>query len=477
MKILLTGATGYIGQRLLPALLQNGHEVVCCVRDKNRINIKKYKANVSVMEVDLLDKASLENIPVDIDAAYYLVHSMSSTADFDVAEKESAENFANRMGETTARQIIFLSGIVNDKQLSKHLSSRKQVEETLEKGRIAVTTLRAGIIVGSGSASFEIIRDLAEKLPVMIAPKWVNTKCQPIGIRNVVEFLAGVLGKEDTYGKHYDIYGPDTLTYKQMLLQFAEERKLKRYILTVPVMTPKLSSYWLYFVTSISYMLAKNLVESMKVDVVAEKNDLAGKLGIHLLSYREAIRIAFDKIEQNIVLSTWKDALSSPTFSKGMSKFIKVPEFGVFTDKKSVTVENPEVILDRIFAIGGDSGWYYASWLWEFRGFIDKLFGGVGLGRGRKNKSEITAGETLDFWRVIYSNREQKRLLLYAEMRLPGEAWLEFRLTKDNVLMQTATFRPLGLMGRLYWYLVLPFHYFIFNGMIQKINESPKTQS
>jgi len=469
MKILLTGANGYIGQRLLPALLESGHEVVCCVRDINRIDLRKYaSAGVTVIETDLLKPESLMKIPNDIDAAYYLVHSMGTDGAFDELEQQAAKNFSQRINQTAARQLIYLSGIVNDAELSKHLSSRKNVEDILSRGTVPTTVLRAGIIVGSGSASFEIIRDLAEKLPVMIAPKWLYTRCQPIAIRNVIQFLSGVLFREDCYHKHFDIYGPDTLTYKDMLLQFAQVRRLKRWIITVPVMTPKLSSYWLYFVTSTSYPLAKNLVESMKVDVVAEPNDLAQRLHITPISYKEAIRIAFDKIEQNLVLSSWKDALGIPVFDKAFSQFIQVPEFGTFTDKKSLPTEDPARALDRIFAIGGESGWYYGHWLWEFRGFIDKLFGGVGLQRGRKNKAEIAVGESLDFWRVIYASREEKRLLLYAEMKLPGEAWLEFRL-KGDTIYQTATFRPLGLPGRLYWYLVLPFHFFLFNGMIRKI--------
>jgi uncharacterized protein YbjT (DUF2867 family) len=469
MKILLTGANGYIGQRLLPALLEQGHQVVCCVRDVNRIDLRKYQsAGVSVIETDLLKMESLAKIPNDIDAAYYLVHSMGTDGAFDALEQQAAKNFIERIDRTSARQLIYLSGIVNDADLSKHLASRKNVEDILAAGSVPTTVLRAGIIVGSGSASFEIIRDLAEKLPVMVAPKWLYTRCQPVAIRNVIQFLSGVLFRADCYDQHFDIYGPDTLTYKQMLLQFAQVRGLKRWIITVPVMTPKLSSYWLYFVTSTSYPLAKNLVESMKVDVVAEPNDLAERLHIRLISYKEAIQIAFDNIEQNLVLSSWKDALGMPVFDRAFSEYIQVPEFGTFTDKKSIETQDPQRALDRIFAIGGESGWYYGHWLWEFRGFIDKLFGGVGLQRGRKNKSEIAVGESLDFWRVIYASREEKRLLLYAEMKLPGEAWLEFRMEENNI-HQTATFRPLGLPGRLYWYLVLPFHFFIFNGMIKKI--------
>lgn len=469
MKILLTGASGYIGKRLLPILLEQEHEVICLVRDKARFNTEMYKGKkVTVEEADLLNADSLKEVTKQFDVAYYLVHSMGGS-NFSDKEKASAKNFVKFIDETSAKQVIYLGGIVNEEKLSKHLTSRKAVEDILSKSKVPLTALRAGIIVGSGSASFEIIRDLVEKLPVMIAPKWLETKCQPIAIRNVVQFLCSVAGKEDTYNNNFDIYGPDTLTYKQMLQQFAEVRKLKRKIIIVPVMTPRLSSYWLYFVTSTSYELAKNLVESMKIDVVGRPNNLAEQLNIDLIPYKEAIRIAFDKIEQNLVLSSWNDSSFTDRFSKSLSHYIKVPEFGVFTDKQSQKTKDADKALDRIFSIGGRSGWYYANWLWGFRGFLDRLFGGVGLRRGRKNAREVAPGEALDFWRVIHSSRKEKRLLLYAEMKVPGEAWLEFKIGDDNCVKQTATFRPLGLWGRLYWYSMLPFHFFIFKGMLNKI--------
>lgn len=468
MKILLTGATGYIGKRLLPVLLRQGHELVCAVRDSGRIDLKKYKPEkVSLIECDLMDSESLKKLPLDIDAAYYLVHSMTG-ANFEKYEKESAEHFVKYLDATTARQLIYLGGIVNSKILSAHLSSRKHVEEILSQSKVPLTTLRAGIIVGSGSASFEIIRDLVEKLPVMIAPKWLETQCQPIAIRNVIQFLSGVLNDEHTFGKHYDIYGPDILSYKQMLLGFAEVRNLNRKIFIVPVMTPRISSYWLYFVTSTSYRLAQNLVESMKIDVVATPNELAKELDIELIPYKKAIQMAFDKIEQNLVLSAWNDS-GSMVFEKGLASHIEVPIFGVFQDKKAEKAANPQSSLNKIFGIGGRSGWYYANWLWAIRGWLDRLFGGVGLRRGRKNASEVSPGDALDFWRVIYADRSEGRLLLYAEMKLPGEAWLEFTIDKENNVHQTATFRPQGLAGRLYWYAMLPFHHFIFRGMLHKI--------
>lgn len=469
----MTGVTGYIAQRLLPVLLQDGHHVVCCVRDKNRFTNKYAAENISIIEVDFLNKDSLQNIPGDVDIAYYLIHSMSSeTGDFTSMEQTCAINFKDRMQQTNVRQVIYLSGIVNESSLSRHLTSRKNVEDILTQSTFPVTTLRAGIIVGSGSASFEIIRDLVEKLPVMVAPRWLKTKCQPIAIRNVVEFMCGVIGRNETYNRTYDIGGPDILNYKEMLLRFAKVRGLKRSIMIVPVMTPKISSYWLYFVTATSYTLAKNLVNSMKVEVICQPNNLATLLGISLIDYDTSIQLAFDKIEQNQVLSSWKDAQSSGILKKGMAHYIEVPVNGCYKDIRIRKTMNPQVTLDKIWAIGGKTGWYYGNFLWEMRGIIDQVMGGVGMRRGRKSLTEVSAGEALDFWRVLIASKEEKRLLLYAEMKLPGEAWLEFKLDEKNVLTQTATFRPLGLLGRMYWYLVLPFHGLIFKGMIKKLVEN-----
>jgi uncharacterized protein YbjT (DUF2867 family) len=470
MKILLTGATGYIAKRLLPSLLAGGHEITCCVRDIQRFDASRYNSDrLKVIQVNFLERSTLESIPEEIDAAYYLVHSMSaSTGSFDEMEKLSAINFRDRMARTRVRQVIYLSGIVNTGKLSRHLASRKTVEDVLATGQYRLTTLRAGIILGSGSASFEIIRDLVEKLPVMVAPRWLNTRTQPIAVSNVVGFLYGVLMKESCFDQSFDIGGPDILTYKEMLLRFAAVRNLKRRVYVVPVMTPRLSSYWLYFVTSTSYKLAVNLVDSMKVEVVCRENDLHNELGIRLMTYEEAIRSAFEKTENQNVASSWTDALSGPGLERGVSDLISVPVNGCFRDIRKRAVSEKEVVLDRIWSIGGRTGWYYANWLWGIRGFLDKLSGGVGLRRGRKNEREISPGDALDFWRVLYASRSAGRLLLYAEMKLPGEAWLEFRI-ENNTLIQTATFRPLGLKGRLYWYSMMPLHEFVFRGMANRL--------
>lgn len=471
MKILVTGATGYIGKRIIPLLLDQGHTVVCAVRGKLRTE-KKYseEENLHVVEADFLKPESLKNIPKDIDAAYYLIHSMSNSVDkFHKLEEECALNFKNYIETTNVKQVIYLSGITNDTKLSKHLLSRKNVEETLKSNVYALTVFKAGIIVGSGSASFEIIRDLVEKLPIMIAPKWLNTKTQPIGVRDVLAFLTKGLGKEKLYNTSHDIFGPEIMTYKQMLLQFANIRKLKRHIITVPVMTPKLSSYWLYFVTSTSYKLASSLVNSMGIEIIGEKSNINQFLEIKPMTYKQAVEVAFVKIEGNEIVSSWKDAFISSRNNKRVStKYLKVPKFGCFKDIKERHVKDENRTLEKIWAIGGENGWYYGTTLWKIRGYLDKLVGGIGLRRGRTNKTDIKTGDALDFWRVLLADKEQKRLILFAEMKLPGEAWLEFQVAKGKVY-QRATFRPRGLWGRLYWYSVLPFHGFIFNGMINKL--------
>jgi uncharacterized protein YbjT (DUF2867 family) len=475
MKILLTGASGYIGKRLLPVLVDLGYEVICCVRDTKRFNPpESLRSRIKIVQVDLLDKASLGNIPKDIDGAFYLVHSMSTSSDYQALELESAVNFRKAIDQTKVQHVVYLSGIINESALSKHLASRKNVEVELGKGKYNFTTLRAGVIIGSGSASFEIMRDLVEKLPIMITPKWLNTRCQPIGISDVIKFLSKTIFNQETYNKDFDIGGPDILSYKEMLLELGRKRNLKRYIFIVPVMTPKLSSYWLYFVTSTSYKLAIALVNSMKIEVICRNDSLNKILGIETISYRESLERAFSKIERNEVISSWKDAFISSDFSFNISEFIQVPTFGCYKDIREKTIINRDDAINKIWSIGGENGWYYGNWLWRIRGFMDKMAGGVGLRRGRTSENSLNVGDALDFWRVLYADKKEGRLLLYAEMKLPGEAWLEFKIIDDK-LIQTATFRPLGLIGRLYWYAVLPFHGLIFNGLIQKLTANSKS--
>jgi uncharacterized protein YbjT (DUF2867 family) len=471
MKILLTGANGYVGKRLLPELLAQGHEVVCCVRDKTRLGLDAITmARISIWEIDFLDEVDYKNCPEGIDIAYFLIHSMSSSTDsFDKMEAITAQNFNKYSNHMNIKQVIYLSGIVNDPKLSKHMLSRNNVEKILYAGKPQLTVLKAGIIVGSGSSSFEIIRDLCEKLPVMITPKWVLTKTQPIAIRDVIHYLIGVQNKEECFNESFDIGGPNIITYKQMMQLYAKTRGVKLAIWTIPIMTPKISSYWLYFVTSTSHKLAMNLVDSMKVEVICNDNRLQKILNIKPISYVDAIKLAFEKIEQNLVISSWKDSLSSSSFKYSFSNYIQVPNFGCLKVSKKIAITNPERILENIWSIGGDNGWYYGDWMWQLRGFVDKVFGGVGLRRGRTSPTHLDNGDALDFWRVILADKQEKRLLLFAEMRLPGEAWLEFRIDENNVLHQIATFRPIGILGRLYWYSMVPFHFFIFDGMIKNI--------
>jgi uncharacterized protein YbjT (DUF2867 family) len=474
MKILLTGANGYVGKRLLPELLKQGHEIVCCVRDKTRLGLDAITlARISIWEIDFLNDIDFEKCPEGIDIAYFLIHSMSSsTNSFEKMEAIAAQNFNKYSNHMNIKQVIYLSGIVNDPKLSKHMRSRNNVEKILNSGQPKLTVLKAGIIVGSGSSSFEIIRDLCEKLPLMITPKWVLTKTQPIAIRDVIQYLIGVQNKQECFNESFDIGGPNIITYKQMMQLYAKTRGISLAIWTIPIMTPKLSSYWLYFVTSTSYKLAMNLVDSMKVEVVCNDNRLQKILAIKPISYVDAIKLAFEKIEQNLVISSWKDSLSSSEFKNNFSNYIQVPNFGCLKVSKKIQITNPEQILENIWSIGGEKGWYYGNWMWQLRGIIDKLLGGVGLGRGRTSPTHLENGDCLDFWRVLLADKKEKRLLLFAEMKLPGEAWLEFRIDENNILHQIATFRPIGILGRMYWYSMIPFHFFIFDGMIKNIAKS-----
>jgi len=470
LKILLTGATGYIGKRLLPVLIEMGHEVVCCVRDRERMRVDPDWADrITVVEVDFLLKQTLKKIPKDIDGAYYLIHSMTSTTKgFDLAESLSAHNFKDYLNTTQVKHVVYLSGIANDPKLSMHLASRKNVEDILNEGKFKFTTLRAGIIIGSGSSSFEIIRHLVEKLPVMIAPLWLLTRSQPIAIHDVIYCLDKVLFKKECFNRNYDIGGPDVMTYKEMLMELARVRGLKRRIYAIPVLFPRLYSVWLFLFTPASFPLAQHLVNSMRVEVVARDDRLHRLLGVCPMTYYEAVEAAFVNIRQNSIISSWTDALTRNRLSPKLSKYVKIPKHGCFIDKRFEEVQDIELVTNRIWSIGGDKGWYYANWLWQLRGMTDRLIGGVGLARGRRSPDRINPGDTLDCWRVLVADKQNHRLLLYAEMKLPGEAWLEFKI-KNNTLTQTATFRPKGLSGRMYWYLWMLIHRSVFKGMIRKL--------
>lgn len=503
MKILVTGANGYIGKRLIANLLHLGHEIYALVRDPSRFDTSKFLDSrinylyelkdkfleqdissltqkvdqLKIIKGDLLQQESLTEIPKDIDVAFYLVHSMSTSnrKDFVDMEARCARNFLEAINQTDCKQVIYLSGISNSNELSKHLSSRRNVEYILKEGKFCLTILRAAIIIGSGSASFEIIRDLVEKIPIMITPKWLDTRCQPISVRNVIQYLIGVMLKEEAYNQVFDIGGPDILTYKEMLLGYAKVRGLKRLIYTLPVMTPTLSSYWLNFITSTNYALARTLVSSLKNEVICLNKGIEKIVDIKCYDYEESILRALYQISQDKVLSSWKEAYNSKSHLAGTDLInVEVPKHGCLFDKQEIIFDRDyKEIKENIWSIGGNRGWYYWDWAWVIRGYLDSIFGGVGLRRGRREDLNLKPGDALDFWRVIKADEDNMHLVLFAEMKLPGEAWLEFKIERlpdgRTKLKQTATFRPHGLWGRLYWFLMFPAHIFIFRGMAERI--------
>lgn len=478
-RVLITGASGYIGTRLLAAYAETDVEVMVLVRSKARLNQqirRRMGERLHVLECDFSKTISSELVSQithqgDFDAAYYLLHSMSVTSAYAELEKSCAVHFTELLDQLNCLQIVYLGALkpnIEKGKLSKHLGSREEVYETLMRSKIPVTVLRASIIVGSGSSSFEIVRDLAEKLPVMITPKWVRVECQPIAVRNVIQYLVSVVGHKDCIGKDFDIGGPEILTYKDLLLQYAKVRGLKRWTIPVPWFSPKLSSYWLYFITATNMTLAKSLVGSLSMRTVCQNHDIGEILPQSLLSYEEAIERALSRIAQNRVPSTWYDSLVSGKLSHSQLWNIKVPEHGVYVDEQTASVKNEEASKEKVWSLGGDYGWPSMNWAWRLRGELDKLFGGIGLRRGRRHPTELRNGDALDFWRVLLADKEEGRLILYAEMKLPGEAWLEFSVERGR-LTQRAVFRPCGLLGRMYWWFTMPVHLWLFPQMAKHL--------
>jgi uncharacterized protein YbjT (DUF2867 family) len=466
-KILVTGATGFIGKRLIYQLLDLGHEVYALSRIRGVSLGSITHPKLHVIWGDLKYPETVDPFPKDLDAAYYLIHSMAEkTEDLIKLEEGTAIHFVEKIEQTECKQVIFLGGIIDEIQtLSAHLASRKKVEEILKKSKVPLTVLRASIIIGAGSASFEIIRDLVEKLPVMVAPRWVLSKCQPIFIIDVLFYLTGALLKKEMYHQTYEIGGPDVFTFKEVLLRYAAFRKLKRWIIEVPVLTPKLSSYWLVFITSVRFSLCSYLVESMKYNSVCHDKRIQDVLPHVCINFEESLKRAFLKISQNEVVSTWMDSWLIESNNPDIRQFIEVPTEGCLTDCQKMPLGLPkEEVIGRIWSIGGKNGWYGLNWAWKIRGLMDKFVGGAGLNRGRRHPTEVEVGDSIDFWRVVKADKESGHLILYAEMKLPGEAWLEFKI-QDDVLYQTATFRAKGIFGRCYWYAMLPFHFFIFRKM------------
>lgn len=474
-KIFITGANGFVGKRLIVDLLGQGHEIYALCRIKGAKIFPEDKANLHYIWGDLRNADTLEKIPKHIEAAYYLVHSMSEIVGNLVdTEMEVVEQFLKGIKNTCIQQIIYLGGIINDEsKLSPHLKSRLLVEEALKKSGIPCTVLRASIIIGAGSASFEIIRDLCEKLPIMLAPKWVNSLCQPIAIGDVLFYLSAVLLNQKCMNQTFDIGGPEVFTFKDVMLRYSAFRGLKRWIINVPVLTPRLSSYWLVFITSVRYSLCSYLVESMKTNTIVQKNEIQAIIPHSCLSYVEALKLAFQNISQNEVVSSWMDSWEILGTNPNIENYIEVPKEGCLRDERRVLIkDSKQATFERIMRIGGVNGYYGLKWAWHLRGLLDQMIGGVGLNRGRRHPFELQVGDSIDFWRVIFVDKEKGGLILYAGMKLPGEAWLQFNIEEKNqewFLVQTATFRPKGILGRLYWYALIPFHPIIFKKMARAL--------
>lgn len=478
MHVLVTGANGYIGQRLIRALLDAGHEITAVVRDRHRFPAAEYGAEESqlhVVEADFLEASSLGNLPHGVDAGYYLIHSMGAGGGFSEREELCARNFSDAAVSSGWKRIIYLGGLASeDDLLSEHLASRVRVEQILGDCGVPFTGLRASIIVGSGSASFEIIRDLSEKLPVLVTPRWVHTRCQPIAVSNVLEYLIGVASHPETAGCSYDIGGPEVMSYLDLIQGYCKVRGLRRLYLPTRLLSPRLSSGWLCLLTSTSFPLARALVDSLTHETVCHDSKIREVIPLKLLTYREAVERALARIAQNLVPSSWIDSLAAGTLSPHLFDAVKVPEHGVYHDTRTVPITAPrEAVIARVWSIGGVNGWPSMNWAWKLRGVVDKLLGGTGIRRGRRHPTELRPGDALDFWRVLLVDPAKGRLILYAEMKLPGEAWLEFALEDlpdgKPGLRQTATFRPHGVLGRLYWLAVLPFHFLLFPRMVRRL--------
>lgn len=476
--VVVLGATGYVGGRLVPALLAKGFRVRATGRSLHKLQSRVWASDprVELCAVDVHDPDSLRQALAGAAAAYYLIHSMNpNSGDFESADRTAANNMVRISAECGVKRIIYLGGLGEaDGKLSKHLRSRNEVSEILKSGPVPVTVLRAAMIIGSGSASFEILRYLIDRLPVMVTPQWVRTPNQPIAIRNVIGYLSGCLDEPATAGRSFDIGGPDVVTYQDLMDMYAEVAGLrKRFVIPVPVLTPRLSSLWIHLVTPVPSYIAMPLTEGLTNEVVCQDDDIRRILPQELLTCREAMRRALDLSRADEIETHWADAGVMPKFALAQPGDPEWAGGTLLCDERVRTVDvSADALWEVIRRIGGRSGWYHATWLWMLRGWLDRLWGGVGLRRGRRHPTEIAAGDALDFWRVI-DVQPARRLLLEAEMKLPGRATLEFILDPQTdgrvTLVQRARFKPKGLWGIVYWYVLVPFHHYIFGGMMDKI--------
>lgn len=480
--VAIAGATGYIGGRLVPRLLESGYAVRCLVRSPEKLADRDWgnHPRLEIRKCDLGDVEAVERAMAGCQAAYYLVHSMMSAGkEYAGKDRDLATRFAEGCRAAGVSRILYLGGLgETGDQLSEHLASRREVETALGSSGVPVTVLRAAMIIGSGSASFEILRYLVERLPVMITPRWVRTPCQPIAVRNVIGYLLGALTVPETIGQVFDIGGSEVLTYREIMDVMSDELGLRRrLVIPVPVLTPRLSSYWIHLVTPLSAAIAKPLAEGLKNPVVCREKRITVLIPQQLLSVREAIRAALSRMADRGVETNWAMAgpiPGDPDWAGG----------AVFRDSREMKMNAPSwAVFRAICRVGGGNGWYAADWLWRVRGWMDRLVGGPGLRRGRRNPETVGYGEALDFWRVVGIDRD-RRLALRAEMKLPGEALLEFRVDDDQkpgdsagsccTVRQTALFKPRGLLGLLYWRAVAPFHHVVFQGMLNGIHKEAR---
>jgi uncharacterized protein YbjT (DUF2867 family) len=471
--ILVTGATGYIGGRLVPRLLEAGYQVRCFVRDPGRLRDFSWFKQVEIAEGDALDVSSLVKVMEGVTIAYYLIHGMQGGRADAGRDLDAARNFANAAESTGLRRIIYFGELVDPTDdLSPYLRSRHETGYILRQGSVPVTEFRAGMVVGSGSVLFEMIRYTAERQPVFLCPKWFFSTAQPIAIRNVLEYLRAVLDVPESAGRLIEIGGATCLTYAQMLLDYSRERGLKRVLIPLPFYAPRFSAYWVHMLTPVHWRVLMPLIEGLQAGSVVH-DDLAVRLfpNLHPMDFQTALRLALGRVANDDVETSWSDALVGT--QGDIRPYTLTTTEGMMLERRQLLLNLPPGPVFRAYTgLGGDRGWLYLNWTWQLRGWMDKLIGGVGLRRGRRHPDDIRVGEALDFWRV--EAVEPNRLIrLRAEMKVPGKAWLEFQSVPqpdgNTLLTQTAYFAPRGLAGFLYWYLLYPIHGFIFSGLVRKV--------
>lgn len=470
--VVVTGATGYIGGRLVPRLIDQGYHVRVIARDPSRLQGRGWHDRVEIFQADALTPETLKPALEGAGAAYYLIHSMMGGSDFHERDMNAARGFSAEAVKAGVERLIYLGGLGDpDADLSAHLRSRQATGTYLREAGIPVIEFRAGIVVGAGSISFEMIRYLTERVPIMIAPQWVFTRTQPISIHNVLDYLVAGLELPDDKSRMIEIGGPEVMTYEDMLLGYANVRGLKRYIIPVPVLTPRLSSYWVHWVTPIPATIARPLIEGLRNEVIIRSDDAKRLFAdIDLIAYNQAVSRALSSLEAREVETVWSDALVT---TQGDSTPVRLTtQEGMIIEQRVLEVDAPpKQVFQAFTTLGGETGWLYANWAWWLRGFLDRLVGGVGFRRGRRDPLTLRVGDAVDFWRVERLV-EDEQVLLRAEMKVPGRAWLQFETTSVNggsLLKQTAYFAPKGLFGLLYWYGLYPIHARIFSGLIRGV--------